>query len=277
MTVAVDSVIYGKVPVGPRQITQSEIGAYAKFAKDRGIINDGGVDDQHNADIILNYFLNTWGREITEQNLNLAWEQLRGHLKLYSPAAIEYYKLADQEPDRANLLANWLATQGKAGQLVNTAGDETYANLRLLLIELRGREITRKTISDAEGRIAYKPGRQLHYVPVPKQQDPRQHESDGEPFLGRDVNLTPAQHRERARAAYAEPDKESSSTIRGREQAAAQQEAETMRGNTHSQTEQLKKLFVYDQVHREIDWVATRNARRAMKQSVERRSAVTSR
>ncbi len=254
MTVAVDSVIYGKVPVGPRQITQSEIGAYAKFAKDRGIINDGGVDDQHNADIILNYFLNTWGREITEQNLNLAWEQLRGHLKLYSPAAIEYYKLADQEPDRANLLANWLATQGKAGQLVNTAGDETYANLRLLLT-----------------------GRQLHYVPVPKQQDPRQHESDGEPFLGRDVNLTPAQHRERARAAYAEPDKESSSTIRGREQAAAQQEAETMRGNTHSQTEQLKKLFVYDQVHREIDWVATRNARRAMKQSVERRSAVTSR
>src|SRR5258707_7762940 len=147
------------------EVTQSEIGAYAKFAKERGIIHDGSADDHHNANFVLDYFLDKWKETMTEQNLNYAWERIHSHLKLYSPAAIEYYKLADQEPDRANQLANWLATQGKPGQLVNSPGDETYENLRLLLIELRGREITRKTISDAEGRISWRAGRQLHYVP----------------------------------------------------------------------------------------------------------------
>jgi len=145
------------------------------------------------------------------------------------------------------------------------------------LVELRGREINRKTISEAEGRISYKPGRQLHYVPLPRERNPRQHQSDGEPFLGRDVNLTPAQHRERARAAYAEPEKESPSTIRGREQAAAQREAEAMRGNIHSETNQIEKLFVIDQTTHEIDWVRTRDARRSLQRLFEQRRAVSTR
>jgi hypothetical protein len=124
-------------------------------------------------------------------------------------------------------------------------------------------------------RLSYKPGRQLHYVPLPRQQNPRQHQDDGEPFLGRDVNLTPAQHRERARQAYATKESESPTTIRGREQAAAKSEAEAMRGNTHSETHQLEKLFVVDETTHEIDWVKTRDARRSTQRWFERRRAVS--
>jgi hypothetical protein len=67
---------------------------------------------------------------------------------------------------------------------------------------------------------------------TPHYEDTRQHKSDGEGLLGKDFNLTSAQHLARHRATYAEPDKESASVIRGREQAGAKQDAESLRGRT---------------------------------------------
>src|SRR5260370_6541286 len=72
------------------EVTQSEIEAYARFAKERGIIHDGSADDQHNADFVLNYFLTTWNVEMTEQNLNYAWERIHPHLKLYTSAQADW-------------------------------------------------------------------------------------------------------------------------------------------------------------------------------------------
>ena len=269
------SAVLGNVAVNtPREITQAEFNNLAKFAKQRGIRLDGSSDGLYNADFILNYFFNTWGVEITEQNLNFAWEKIHTHLKLYSQAAIEWHELEGQEPARASQLVNWLATQGKVGQLENQS-DAAFTNLRLLLPMLRGYEISATTISHAIDRVLHS-GHKLHFVPQPRRTEPMSRaarEDNGEPFLGRDVNLTAAEHRARARAAYAEPDKESPSTIRGREQAVAQQEAESMRGNSHSETSQLAKVFVYDQTNQQIDWIATRNARRQMQRVFEGRRA----
>src|SRR5258705_3224098 len=155
------------------EISPAEVQTYAKFSAEHGIIHDGGEDDTKNADFILNYFVNTWKEDITEQNLNTAWDKIRPHLKLYSPAQFEYHKVVNQEGrDRANLLAAWLASNGgKPGQLVNADSDETYTNLRLLLSSLRGYDITPARIRDPESRIRYKPNK-LSYVAAERRTEP---------------------------------------------------------------------------------------------------------
>jgi hypothetical protein len=167
-----------------------------------------------------------------------------------------------------------------------------YRNFSELVQELQGRPATQANIDSAIASIQYATGgggafgkyttrirRPLAYVQRETERPKSFHQQtdDGEPFLGRDVNLTPAQHRERARAAYAEPEKESSSAIRGREQAVAQRDAEALRGSTHSETNQIEKLFVVDQTTNEIDWVRTRDARRSLQQLFEQRRAISTR
>jgi hypothetical protein len=85
------------------------------------------------------------------------------------------------------------------------------------------------------------------------------------------LNLTPAEHRAQTRPASIEP--ESAETIRTREESAAKYESETMRGRTHSEDGQLQKIFVMDKYKTtEIDWIATRQARKQLQDAFERRA-----
>jgi hypothetical protein len=167
-------------------ITQQEVATYAKFCKERGIINEGSADDAANADIVLKYFTETWPNTINEANLNLAWEALRPHLKLRSKAEQEWYEVAEKELDRAQQVAAWLESQGKVGQLVNTVGDEAYTNLRLLLETLRGYDINVTTIGHAIDRINHRPGQKLHFVQPGRRTTPLSQAAkndDGTPFV----------------------------------------------------------------------------------------------
>jgi hypothetical protein len=173
----------------------------------------------------------------------------------------------------------------KPGQLANTPGDaETYENLALLLTEILGRreDISWKTIRDAEDRITHRPGRKLHYVPAPRRElgtiTEAARNDDGVPFLGHNPN-EPAwakksrERAEREAAEQAERAKQSgtaSSTVI-RE---AQRRAEELRGNTHSETEQLKKLFVTIPGTSEIDWQSTLAARLNLQKSLNRAQEV---
>jgi hypothetical protein len=264
------------------QITPAEAQAYGKFAIEHGVVlNDGSKEDEQNADFILNYFVNVWKEDITGQNLNKAESQILPHLKRYSPAQAEYYKVANQEPDRANALSAWLAaTQGNPGQLVNQ-GDEAFDNLRLLLLTLRGYDITPARIRDAEDRINNRPGKKLQYVPQLRRDGPRSEAAkvdDGKPFLGDTAERLnePAwvkRARERnerdAKEAANQPSSTSLQAIRIGE---AKRQAEALKGGSHAETEQLNRLFATSGT--EINWPETLALRLQMQKQFDKQREV---
>jgi hypothetical protein len=125
------------------------------------------------------------------------------------------------------------------------------------------------------GRISFKPGRQLHFLPERSKQDPRQHHDDGTGFLGKHVNEPRWKRlqREREEREAAERAKQSgtAASVTVRE---AQRRAEELRGNTHSETEQLKRLFVTIPGTSEIDWPSTEAARLNLQKSLNRAQEV---
>jgi len=270
-----------------------DVQAYTKFCITHGIINDGSQDDRHNADLVLNYFENTWKQDITEKNLEAAWDLIRPHLKLKSKARLEFEKAMTAEPDRARQLDQWLkAHGGKPGQLVNTVlSDDTLENLSLLLGTLGGYEISTVRIQDAENRIANRAGRKLHYVPTPRREmgtiTEAARNDDGKPFvtdgltLQRDGSLgkSPADY---AREARQRSDRDAAEVNQQRTGASAQSriaaeaksKAEGLRGNTHSESDQIGRVFVFTPGTSSVDWSATLQARLNLQKSFNRAQEV---
>src|SRR5437762_1380953 len=271
------------------QITQNEINAYKQFCAEQGVIHDGSQDDRHNADFILNYFQNTWKQDITEKNLEVAWDLIRPHLKLKSKARVEFEKVAAGNPAAAHQLGTWLDTQGKSGQLVNT-GDDMFENLSLLLGTLQGFRSSTVRIQDAENRIANRAGRKLHYVATPRRTEPvspHAKADDGKPFmtdgltLQRDGSLgkSPADYAREARArsdrdAAEKASKRSGVSAQSAAAHEAQRKAENLRGNTHSEDAQLGRIVVFFPGTSEINWPDTLAARLNLQRSLNKAQEV---
>jgi hypothetical protein len=190
-----------------RTFTEKE--ALEIYEAEKGLREAGfDVDHEgsnHNATLIMDHFEKNAGVPVTVASIYALVNQRPNDFKWRTPAQREYDKIAAENPAAAQQLAAWLATQGKAGQLVNT-GDEAFVNSSLLLIELRGRTVDSQRIHEAMGRISYRPGRQLHWIPLPRTVDPRQHKDDGSGFLSKkDVNKSPLDYKREADAAYANP------------------------------------------------------------------------
>jgi hypothetical protein len=195
-------------------------------------------------------------------------------LKWLSAAELEYRRIAAENPAAAQQLADWLAKQGKPGTLVNT-GEQFFVNMSLLLIELRGRPVDSQRIHEAMGRISFKPGRQLHFLPEPRKKDPRQHQDDGTGFLGKHVNEPRWKRvqREREEREAAEAKSGSTASAQSRAAAEAKEKSQQLRGNTHSESEQIARLFVTTSTN-EIDWVQTLAARLNLQKSLNRAQEV---
>jgi hypothetical protein len=257
-------------------ITAAEVKTYQKFCADQNIVADESEAGLQNGETIGTYVAITWGVDFTPATLAVALDKLRDKIVFYSPAQAEYLKVANQEPERANQLANWLATQGKPGQLVNQ-GDEAFDNLRLLLITLRGYEITPSRIRDAEDRIANKPGRRLHYAQAPRRTEPvspAARDDDGTPFLGRNLNEPEWVRRSRERSEREAAEAKSAGATASAQAAAireAKRQAESLQGGTHAETEQLRKIFATSGT--EIDWVQTLSSRLQMQKQFEKHRA----
>jgi hypothetical protein len=250
------------------EVTQQEADAYAKFAQEHNIIHDGSVDDQANAELVLNYFCNTWPNVISEKTLTQAFAALKPHLRFKSAARLEAEKAARENSTISQKFSEWFDAQNI---IVKDATDQGYLNFAQLLRELRGREVTTDTIFQAMGRISYRPGRQLAYVQKKgKQVDPSYRPGQ---FIT-DYNVTPGEHQRRLRASRTQ-EQESPAARHSRDQAAAQSEAESLRGWSHSENAQLSRIFVTDEKTREIDWVATRNARLKLQKTFENRRATS--
>jgi hypothetical protein len=258
-------------------ITAAEVKTYQKFCADHNIVADESEAGLQNGETIGTYVAITWGVDFTPATLAVALDKLRDRIVFYSPAQAEYLKVANQDPDRANQLANWLGTQGNSGQLVNQ-GDEAFDNLRLLLITLRGYDINPTTIRHAEDRIGNKPGNKLQYVPQPRREGPRSQAAkndDGVPFLGRNLNEPEWVRRSRERSereAREAASRTSSASARAAAVREAKRQAEELRGNTHAESEQIGRVFVTE--GSEVDWPGTLQARLRLQQSFNNAQAV---
>ena len=70
-------------------ITQAEVQAYVEFCQKHGIKLDGD-DGVYNGEFVRNYFLTTWGADITSKTLTQAFPQLKPHLKLHTEEEIAF-------------------------------------------------------------------------------------------------------------------------------------------------------------------------------------------
>jgi hypothetical protein len=156
-----------------RQFTEAEFKEIAK-AEDglRHVgfdVDHGGAN--HNGNLVLQYFQVNPTVPLTVANIYGYIEKNRDQFIWRTQAQMEYDKLERENPAAATQLANWLATQGRVGQLVN-AGDQAFENASLLLTELRGRDVNPTTIFQAIGRLSCRVGRNLHFVQKPSKEVP---------------------------------------------------------------------------------------------------------
>ena len=245
--------------------SDAEKQAYLDFCNQHGIFVDDSEAGHKNSNTFYEYFIR-WGVDIDPTTMQKAFDVLRPHLTLKSEAQRDAEKAANENPSIAPALADWFDHQTR---LVNQ-GDEGFRNFAILIREIGpGRAVTSETIAQAEGRIAFNGRRQLTYVPQSGQVDPRRHQSDGSnPFSTEGLTRQPdgsfgkgpGQIAKEAReAAKVNPFQQNNERIL---QARAKQECETLRGNTHSQTEQLSKIIRTD-ASGNTDWVKTLAARKA--------------
>src|ERR1700674_4982664 len=243
-----------------------------------------GLDEQsERIGIILDgYFQTNRSVPVTAEAVVKLVESQPG-LKWLSQANLEYNRVAAENPQAAQQLVDWMAaTQGRPGALVNT-GDQAYENLTLLLTTLRGYEVSPPRIRDAENRIANRPGRHLHYVPEPRRTEVKSavakadaDYSVGKPFTSDLIKnadgsyRSPTFHEQKAAREAVERAK-SAETASASAQALvrdAQRLATEIQGSTHSETDQLRKLFATSGT--EINWPETLALRQQMQKQFAR-------
>jgi hypothetical protein len=235
-------------------LTQKEIDVFQKFCGEHKIVCDETEAGLANGNLIGEYIAITWAEDITPERLAVALEKLRDRITFYTPAEAEYKKIADEDATRANALNNWFESPSNTALVRDR--EEALRNQTVLLAELRGREITPKTIQDAIGRASFKLG--LHYVPTPRSVDPRQHATSGSFMPKSEANLSAREHAARA--------KEASAGARISTTPATDYRAlsEGVRGATHSRSEQIQKMYVMKPGTSVVDWEQTYAQRRRM-------------
>jgi len=158
-----------------REFTQSE--AQQIYEAEKGLRESGlDVDHghaEHNASLILQHFQQNPALSVTVQSIYAFVEKNKNQFIWRTPAQREFDRAARQNPDLANQLATYLATQGRPGQLAND-GDQFFENLTLLFTEINSRResASPQTIAAAEDRISHRPGKQLVRVAQPRKTEP---------------------------------------------------------------------------------------------------------
>jgi hypothetical protein len=226
-----------------RQFTEADVQEIAK-AED-GLRSTGfDVDHEgadHNGQLVLQYFQANPSITVTVANIYSYIEKNKSQFIWRTQAQMEYDRFQRENPSAATAVANWLATQGKPGQLVNT-GDEAFHNAAALIVELRGRDVNPVTIGQALGRLTCRVGSNLHFVPQHQRQEIPADYRPGQ-FIT-DANISPVEYARRARAAN-EQKQESSAPKLSADQQRWKEMAEEKLGSyrSHSQKAAYEKAY----------------------------------
>jgi hypothetical protein len=217
-----------------------------------------GLDEQGQriGDLIDDFFQTNRGVPVTVPAIFKLIEAQPG-LKWLTPAQLEYNKIAAANPQAAQQLVDWLNTQGnKPGQLVST-GDDRYANLTLLLTELRNRreDVSATTIRNAIDRISNRPGRKLRIVEAPRRTEPisaAAKADDGVGFLHSDMvknpdgsyrSKTPAEQRRDMESAERAKSKPQVTNLDASEAAWKAMADGLLNDGTHSQQARVRAVY----------------------------------
>jgi hypothetical protein len=122
------------------EITNQEVAAYTAFCRKHHVFFEGqeGVD---NGNFVRDYFLKTWGQDITETNLDRALPYIRPHLKFKSDALVKLENAANgMTLQEAEIFDAWMSRQ-RLESPVSDQGKENATNILSWLRE-RNMEIT---------------------------------------------------------------------------------------------------------------------------------------
>jgi hypothetical protein len=118
-------------------INNQEVQAYQSWYSKHHVFLEGqeGVDT---ANFVRDYFLKTWGEDITEVNLDKALPYIRPHLKFKSHAYLKLEQAANgMTPQEADIFDAWLSRQ----QLESPVSDQGKENATNILSWLRERNM----------------------------------------------------------------------------------------------------------------------------------------
>jgi hypothetical protein len=151
-------------------LTDLEIAAFTKFARDYDVITDGEVGVR-NADVLCGPIIGA-DSDITPQRLAASLLNVKSQIRFKSAT----YKAADAlalklSPDEINAYKAWAKTQKF---LVSIDGsEEGYKNVESLLSWMRGNSVTAAHLDMALGNLMNNPnpGQRIHFHARPPQQD----------------------------------------------------------------------------------------------------------
>jgi hypothetical protein len=244
-----------------QEISQAEMDALVKFFQQHI-----EYDTPENGSRFTDYLLNVWGVVIDAESLQIAKQKLL-EAKLLTPLSASAVKLktviANYPKEQLAAFVKWFNTQ----TTIVTEGDAGSENAANLLTELRGREVSAQKISEAIGRLQYR-GANLHFTQALKSDRPPDMRlglpnhaataavhKPGVMFDSSEVNQDPLSARRHKPEVVSEPQTPDAVNLRW------QQKADSVRGASHSITEQAKRILVTIPGTSRIDWEATAAAR----------------
>jgi hypothetical protein len=118
-------------------INNQEVQAYQSWCSKHHVFLEG-AEGTDNGNFVRDYFLKTWGEDITEANLDKALPYIRPHLKFKSDAYLKLEQAANgMTPQEAEIFDAWLSRQ----RLESPASDQGKENATNLLTWLRERNL----------------------------------------------------------------------------------------------------------------------------------------
>ena len=171
------SVVLGDVNVNTRrEYSQSDDQQFAQAGK---MLRDNRLDlftadgAKRSLELMDEWFQAHRSVPVSVESIFRAVEERKQEFTWLSPAATNWYKAAEQNPQLANDLANHLAGHGQPGRLAN-GGDPLFENLLGLFKELHSRResATPQNIANAQNRIMNRPGPRLQFVAQPRRTEP---------------------------------------------------------------------------------------------------------
>src|SRR5216683_5975353 len=169
------SEVLGNITVR-REYSQSDDQQFAQAGK---LLRDNRLDlftadgAKRSLELMDEWFQAHRSVPVSVESIFRAVEERKQEFTWLSPAATNWYKAAEQNPQLANDLANHLAGHGQPGRLAN-GGDPLFENLLGLFKELHSRResATPQNIANAQNRIMNRPGPRLQFVAQPRRTEP---------------------------------------------------------------------------------------------------------
>jgi len=246
-------------------LTPQEIRAFQEFAKEKNLVMEGDAGEK-NGNHIAEYICVTWGQDITEATLAVALEKLHDRLTFLTQDEISFNAAKAVNPEAAEYLgANYAAHK------LSEIPEQKLENIKFLAEKLIGRPVNYATVENEILRAGADTSRFhkhhiIHFSEEAKQLNVRQKPVDadykpGQLFSAKDSNKSNADYaRERAEAAAKDNPKPADSA-KVLEEAARVQAAE-LKGDSHSDSDQLQRLFIFRPGTSEISWRDTLAARK---------------